>query len=122
MKIERISKALVYPFMFCLLSLVGPVQADEVQGKKLYVAICSQCHGITGEGNGINAPELEVVPRNHTDRGEMAARTDEDLFKAIAEGGQAINKSILMPNWGNHLSEQDINDLVAWLRVLCCSN
>lgn len=94
--------------------------AGEEEGGQLYRAFCAQCHGLTGEGNGVNAPELEVAPRNHTDRGEMSARTDEDLHKAIAEGGQAINKSILMPNWGNHLDEQEINDLVAYLRVLCC--
>ena len=94
--------------------------ADAEEGRQLYETFCSQCHGLTGHGNGINAPKLEVAPRNHTDRGEMTARTDEDLFKAIAEGGQAVNKSILMPNWGNHLGEDDINNIIAYLRVICC--
>lgn len=109
----------IFGLLACCLTGATAVAGEE-EGRQLYRALCSQCHGLTGEGNGVNASELEVAPRNHTDRGEMSARTDEDLRKAIAEGGQAINKSILMPNWGNHLDEQEINDLVAYLRVLCC--
>lgn len=89
-------------------------------GKLAYQTYCTQCHGINGDGKGVNAPHLAVQPRNHTDRGEMSARTDQDLFKAIKEGGQAVNKSILMPNWDGNLSDQEINDLVAYLRQICC--
>lgn len=94
--------------------------ADAEQGRLLYRENCAQCHGLKGSGKGINAPHLEVAPRNHTDYEEMNARTDEELFKAISEGGQAVNKSVLMPNWGHTLSEQDINNLIAFLRRLCC--
>ena len=94
--------------------------ADAEQGRLLYRENCAQCHGLEGSGKGINAPHLEVAPRNHTDYEEMNARTNEELFKAISDGGQAVNKSVLMPNWGHTLSEQDINDLIAFLRKLCC--
>lgn len=93
---------------------------DPGHGKQLYRAYCTQCHGVTGHGNGINAARLSVQPRNHTDRAEMAARSDQDLFKAIKEGGQAVNKSVLMPNWDGNLSDNDIHDVVAYLRDLCC--
>lgn len=95
--------------------------ADAEAGKQIYLNNCSQCHGLEGTGKGINAPHLEVAPRNHTDYDEMIARTDEELFKAISEGGQAVNKSVLMPNWGESLSESQINDIIAYLRVLCCN-
>lgn len=95
--------------------------ADAGNGKALYEAYCTQCHGLTGDGNGVNAPHLKVQPRNHTDRAEMSARTDEELFKAIKQGGQAVNKSILMPNWDGNLSDAEIHDLVAHLRQLCCA-
>lgn len=94
--------------------------ADAEQGRLLYRDNCAQCHGLEGSGKGINAPHLEVAPRNHTDYEEMNARTDEELFKAISGGGQAVNKSVLMPNWGHTLSDKDINDLIAFLRKLCC--
>ena len=94
--------------------------ADAEHGNELYRQNCSQCHGLEGTGKGINAPHLEVAPRNHTDYDEMIARTDDELFKAISEGGQAVNKSVLMPNWGESLSEEEINDLIAYLRKICC--
>lgn len=94
--------------------------ADVNHGKALYETYCTQCHGLSGNGKGINSPHLSVQPRNHTDRAEMSARTDEDLFKAIKHGGQAVNKSILMPNWDGNLSDGDIHDLVGYLRQLCC--
>ena len=103
-----------------MLLLSTPLLAQAERGEKLYEAFCSQCHGLTGEGNGINAPELEVAPRNHRDRGEMSARSDEDLYKAIEGGGQAINKSVLMPPWGENLDDNDINALVVYLRQICC--
>ena len=51
----------------------------------------------------------------------MSARTDDDLFKAIKEGGQAVNKSILMPNWDGNMTDAEIHDVVAYLRALCCA-
>lgn len=106
-----------------MLGFVGHAYADDaVRGEALYEAYCVQCHGSDGTGNGINAPHLNVQPRNHTDRAEMSARTDEELFKAIKFGGQAVNKSNLMPNWDGNLNDAEIGDLVAFLRHLCCSD
>ena len=83
---------------------------------------CVQCHGSQGDGKGVNASHLNVQPRSHIDRTEMAARSDEELFKVIAEGGSSINKSILMPSWRHNLNEEEIHALVAHLRELCCQN
>lgn len=107
--------------MSLLLAFQSLYAADADNGRLLYREYCSQCHGVEGTGKGINAPHLEVAPRNHTDRDEMVARTDEELFKAIAHGGQSINKSVLMPNWGETLSGEEIGDLIAYLRALCCA-
>lgn len=113
---------IVLPALLGLLALIaGPSLAgDADHGKALYAMYCTQCHGIRGDGHGINAPALSVMPRDHTDRGEMSARTDDDLAKAIRDGGKAINKSILMPAWGGNLNDSAINDLIAYLRALCC--
>lgn len=107
--------------LMTLLLCVPIVHAgDTDNAKALYEAYCSQCHGLSGEGNGINAKHLEVAPRDHTDKVEMSARTDAELFKAISEGGQAVNKSVLMPAWKTNLSDEEITDIIAYLRVLCC--
>jgi cytochrome c oxidase cbb3-type subunit 3 len=101
---------------------VPVLAADGAEhGKGLYSVYCTQCHGIEGNGKGINSAALPIQPRDHTDTGEMSARTDADLFKAIKHGGKAVNKSVLMPNWDANLSDDDINALVAYLRELCCN-
>jgi cytochrome c oxidase cbb3-type subunit 3 len=91
------------------------------RGEALYRIYCTQCHGLAGDGRGVNTRDMAVQPRDHTDTGEMSARTDQDLAKAIRGGGKAVNKSVLMPAWGENFSDEDIDALVAYLRVLCCS-
>ncbi|MFZ5509554.1 MAG: c-type cytochrome [Pseudomonadota bacterium] len=102
-----------------LLALSVPVHADD-RGEQLYKVYCTQCHGVEGDGKGINAAHMSVQPRDHTDAKEMSARTDEELFKVIQQGGKSINKSVLMPIWGSNLSDDDIRALVGHLRKLCC--
>lgn len=103
--------------------LLGSVShASEEQGKTLYNTYCAQCHGMQGNGMGVNVRDMSVQPRDHTDAVAMSSRSDDDLFKVISEGGQSISKSVLMPPWGKVMSKEEINSLVKYLRVLCqCS-
>ncbi len=89
-------------------------------GEQLYRIYCTQCHGLEGDGYGINVEDMEVLPKDHTDTKEMMTRTDEDLFKAIKHGGKAIDKSVLMPNWDANFSDEQITSLVRYLRTVCC--
>jgi cytochrome c oxidase cbb3-type subunit 3 len=87
-----------------------------------YKTYCTQCHGSQGNGKGINIRDMSVQPRDHTDAKAMSARSDQDLIKVIKEGGASINKSVLMPPWGDVFSDEEVNDLVQYLRTLCkCS-
>jgi len=87
-----------------------------------YRTYCVQCHGIDGNGQGINKRDMSVQPRDHTDAKAMSGRSDETIFKVIKEGGPSIDKSVLMPPWGDTFSDEEIRELVAHLRKLCkCS-
>jgi len=106
---------------FILLALFS-VSAQSSTAEDNYKNFCWQCHGMTGDGMGLNVQDMSVQPRDHTSAKAMGGRTDADLFKVIKEGGLAIDKSVLMPPWGNSLSDEEINDLVRYLRKLCkCS-
>lgn len=109
---------ILFMALVCLFSINS--QAESLQGKKLYQAYCAQCHGMEGDGYGINVEFMEVLPRDHTDTAEMSARTDDDLFKVIKFGGKSIDKSVLMPSWGGNFTDDEIHALIAHLRVLCC--
>lgn len=84
-----------------------------------YRTYCAQCHGLQGNGKGVNIRDMSVQPRNHTDADSMSRRSDDDLFTADKKGGLAINKSVLMPPWGDTLSDPEIHDMVRYLRTLC---
>ena len=99
--------------------LIFVADAGAETAKDNYRTYCVQCHGLEGNGKGINVADMSTQPRDHTDAKEMSARTDEELFKVIKEGGQSINKSVLMPPWGSTLSDEEINDLVKHLHQLC---
>jgi cytochrome c oxidase cbb3-type subunit 3 len=100
---------------------VMPLPAWAESVADTYRLYCSQCHGTKGNGRGINetAGGLAVSPRDHTDAAAMSKLSDHELRLAIAEGGDAVQKSELMPPWGQTLSAQQIDDLVRHLRALC---
>lgn len=103
-----------------LVFVVMPIWATDA--KDNYKTYCWQCHGMQGNGNGLNVRDMSVQPRDHTSAKAMGGRSDADLFKVIKEGGLAIDKSVLMPQWGDVLSDEEIHDLVKYLREQCqCS-
>lgn len=107
-------------FAALLLAMSAVAHAEGDRGAQLYNVYCTQCHGVQGDGKGINAAHMAVQPRDHTDTKEMSARSDDELFKVIQQGGKSINKSVLMPAWGGNLSDDDLHALVAHLRKMCC--
>lgn len=87
-----------------------------------YKQFCWQCHGMEANGLGLNIQDMSVQPRDHSSAKAMGGRTDEDIFKVIKEGGLAIDKSVLMPPWKDSMNDEEIHDLVKYLRKLCkCS-
>lgn len=96
----------------------SPVLAKET-AKDNYRTYCVQCHGSQGNGKGVNIRDMSVQPRDHTDAKAMSGRSDADLFKVVKEGGLSIDKSVLMPPWGDTLSDDEIRDMVQHLRTLC---
>ena len=72
--------------------------ADPVaEAKNIFATRCVTCHGASGKGDGAAASALNPKPRDYTDKAWQASVTDEQLAKAIVEGGAAIGKSALMP-------------------------
>ena len=106
-------------WLFALAIAPLPVWAETAEEN--YRLYCVQCHGTLGNGQGINQTTggLAVSPRSHTYAEEMKKLADEELRLAIADGGDAVQKSELMPAFGNILSQSEIDDLVRHLRNLC---
>lgn len=92
--------------------------ADPNQGKQWYYFYCVSCHGWTGKGDGPNAIMLDPRPRFITKGEYLNKRTNLQLFSIIKGGGSAVELSDLMPNWGNVLQDQDIWNVVAFMRAI----
>lgn len=85
----------------------------------LFGELCTVCHGAGGKGDGPSAQGLEPKPADFTDCKAMAKDSDEVLFKIIKGGGQSVGRSTVMPAWGDSLSDQQIGELVKFIRGLC---
>ncbi len=108
-----------YLLLIAIISFSHTPEAYAESASDNYRTYCMQCHGMNGDGMGVNIQDMSVQPRNHSDAKAMSSRTNAELFKVIKEGGLAINKSSLMPPWADSLSDDEINDLVQHLRKLC---
>ncbi len=85
----------------------------------LYQRLCAACHGASGAGDGFNAANLPVRPTAHADSAYLSSRPDDTLFDGVYAGGYILNRSHLMPAWGETLSREQILELVRYLRQLC---
>lgn len=101
---------------------VAPQPQPEPVSQKTrdtYQWYCTQCHGLKGKGDGINAKHLTVPPRDHTKGEYLETRTDQQLFDAIKLGGLAVGRAPCMPSWGSTLDDESIHSLVRYIRELC---
>ena len=112
-----------------LLGLLLPASAlaegDAEAGKKQYDMFCFTCHGSTGKGDGPAGAMLDPKPRDFSvgdykldaDK-DGTPGTDADLALVITKGASAFGGSAVMTPWSPPLTEQQVNDIVAYLRAL----
>lgn len=88
------------------------------QGRSLYLHYCSPCHGISGQGDGFNAFNLDPRPRNLSDPAFQQKRSVQDLSEVVRRGGRGSGLSNGMPPWGQTLNDRQIGYIVRYLRTL----
>ena len=92
--------------------------ADPNQGAHWFSFYCVHCHGWNGKGDGPTASALDPRPRNQTNGKYMNNITNVELFTVIKGGGEARELSSMMPPWGNVMQDQDIWNVIAFLRSI----
>ena len=100
-------------------SHVGKLTGHSDAGRQLYYRYCWGCHGARGNGDGENAPYLNILPRNFV-IGAFKCRStptgtlpvDSDLYNTLKRGINFSN----MPNW-SALTDQQRADLVAFIKT-----
>lgn len=87
---------------------------DPVAGKAKFNMFCATCHGATGKGDGPGAAALNPKPKNLS----VSTLSEADMAKIIKEGGAAVGRSPLMPPWKSALNDQDIANVIAYVKTL----
>jgi len=92
---------------------------DAARGETLYQAYCARCHGPEADGNGRMAVLYRRLaapkPSNFT-VDYFAGRPEAYLRKIILEGGERHGRSKYMPPFQGELGEQQVADLIAFIR------
>jgi len=88
-------------------------RTDLKRGQELYEQYCSRCHGINGDGLGQDAQYLIVSPAGFKSP-QLNMKTDEDLLMSVSQGVLFSP----MHAWGDRLSEQDMKDIIGYIRML----
>lgn len=96
-------------------------KADPDRGKKLYREACASCHSDNGQGAPQSIAGFQQ-PRTFPDftRCDQTTAEVDAAYKAVIHnGGPNRGFSQIMPAFGQALSSNDIDDLVAYLRTFC---
>jgi len=82
------------------------------RGGLVYANYCVTCHGINADGNGRAARLHNPRPAN------LRASDKNDAYIAliVRKGGEALGRSQSMPPWGEELTDEQIKDVVAFVR------
>lgn len=99
----------------------APLQGNAAHGKELFERNCVVCHADNGlgagQGTGVTLSRdrsFLVMPAAIANPGFQKAATDRMIKQIISVGRESSG----MPAFGKRFSEKDIEDLVAYVRVL----
>jgi mono/diheme cytochrome c family protein len=85
--------------------------ADLDSIRPIYRDKCSSCHGLTGKGDGHDAPRYDPKPTDFTDAKHMSTVTDGELFYKLTEGRRP------MPSFKKRLSDEQRWRMVVLIRA-----
>ncbi len=92
---------------------------QQTLGRQLNDQYCERCHNAESTVERVsNYDNLEVKPHPFSEGDTLNKISDADLIAIIAHGGPALNKSALMPAWGNTLSKSDVQALISYIRAV----
>lgn len=98
-------------------ALAQSVPGNPKRGEGLYQQHCVRCHGPSGDGLGRDIKDL-IVPPADFHALKSRSKTDAELLLAIKQGVLFSP----MHGWADRLSEQEMREVLSYIRTLAPFN
>ena len=125
-KITSISLFVLWISTLCLYAvgsedsdIIKPVEYyKDVRGSIVFKTYCVLCHGTRADGKGRAARNYTPSPANLT----VSMASDQYKEMIIRKGGGAMGRSPFMPPWSQELTDEQIQDVVYYLKIININN
>jgi mono/diheme cytochrome c family protein len=95
-----------------------PLDYEQAQGKRIFYEQCVWCHADSTPAGPSNRSNVSPDPPLMNDGTILNGESDASLHRIIAYGGPAGGKSAMMPPYGLTLRDEEIDDLIAYTRII----
>lgn len=106
----------VTPLIASFVGLATALAAAEPGAAQIYRKHCAGCHG--SDGKAQTRLGRKAGAKDISDKQALAKLTDADVFRTIKEGRKNSKGEEKMEPFGDELSDQEITQLVAYVRTL----
>jgi mono/diheme cytochrome c family protein len=89
-------------------------EAAVFRGGLVYANYCVTCHGVMADGNGRAARLYDPRPANL----RASNKNDAYVELIVRRGGEPLGRSAKMPPWEEELTDEQISDIVKYIRSL----
>lgn len=96
------------------------LRGNPSAGAHIVMMKCAGCHGQDGSGQGVQLEGLNVkqTPIAWNNVAAMSGLSDQQIAAKISQSDRQQNPDAVMPSFGDQLSAQQIDDVVAYIRML----
>jgi len=92
-----------------LIAVSAAIACGQTRGSEAYMTNCLPCHGETGDANTPAGKKLKAASFMTP---EVLKKTDAEMFVTIRKGKDD------MPAWGEVLTDDEIKNVIAYIRTL----
>ena len=84
------------------------------RGNIVFQNYCILCHGVNADGKGRAAKLYNPKPANLV----LSDKNEQYMELIVRKGGGAIGRSEFMPPWSNELTNEQVGDVIGYLRSI----
>ncbi len=85
--------------------------AAATRGHIVYDKFCAKCHGVNADGRGKDSWKYKPAPTNF----HVAGSARPYMEDVTRKGGKGVGRSEDMPDWGDDLSAEQLQDVVSYI-------